>query len=68
MGAYYRKASSVVYFYARKYRVEDNLVWSFLDNLFGIRRGDQRAVLDPADRAELRAVFEDYMNNREASA
>lgn len=49
---FYRKATSIVYFYARKYRVEDNLVWSFLDNLFGIRRGDRRAVLDPADRKE----------------
>ena len=65
---FYRKATSIVYFYARKYRVEDSLVWSFLDNLFGIRRGDRRAVLDPADRAELRAVFEDYMKDREASA
>ena len=65
---FYRKATSIVYFYARKYRVEDNLVWSFLDNLFGIRRGDRLAVLDPADQAELRVVFEDYMNNREASA
>lgn len=68
MGAYYRKASSVVYFYSRHYRTDEATVWSFLDNLFGIRRGDRRAVLDPADRAELRAVFEDYINNREASA
>ena len=65
---FYRKATSIVYFYARKYCVEDNLVWSFLDNLFGIRRGDRRAVLDPADRAELRAVFEGYMKDREAMA
>ena len=38
-----------------------------LDNLFGIKRGS-KAVLDAADRAELRAVFEDYITNREATA
>ena len=68
MAAFYRKASSVVYFYSRYYHVDEATVWPFLDNLFGIRRGDRRAVLDPADRAELRAVFEDYMINSEVSA
>ena len=65
--AEYRKASSVVYFYSRYYHVDEATVWPFLDNLFGIRRGDRRAVLDPADRAELRAVFEGYMKDREAT-
>lgn len=65
--AQYRKASSVVYYYSRRYHVDAATVWSFLDNLFGIQRGS-KAVLDPADRAELRAVFEDYINNREATA
>lgn len=67
MGAYYRKASSVVYFYSRYYHVDRGLVWAFIENLFDIKRGD-KAVLDPADRAELRAVFEEYMENREVSA
>ena len=57
----------MVYFYSRHYHVDRGLVWAFLENLFDIKRGD-KVVLDPADRAELRAVFEDYMNNREVSA
>ncbi|MBQ3159425.1 MAG: hypothetical protein IJC00_03105 [Clostridia bacterium] len=65
--AEYRKASSVVYYYSRRYHVDEATVWAFLDNLFNIKRGS-KAVLDAADRAELRAVFEDYIANREATA
>lgn len=65
--AEYRKASSVVYYYSRRYHVDQATVWAFLDNLFNIKRGS-KAVLDPADRAELRAVFEGYIANREATA
>lgn len=65
--AEYRKASSVVYYYSRRYRVDEATVWAFLDNLFNIKRGS-KAVLDAADRAELRAVFEGYMKDRETTA
>lgn len=65
--AEYRKASSVVYYYSRRYRVDEATVWAFLDNLFNIKRGS-KAVLDAADRAELRTVFEGYMKDREATA
>lgn len=65
--AEYRKASSVVYYYSRRYHVDEATVWAFLDNLFNIKRGS-KAVLDAADRAELRAVFEGYMKDREATA
>lgn len=59
-------ASAVVAYYANRYGLEKGLLWSFMDNLFGIRRGD-RIRIDAADQDEFAAVVLDYVANREGA-
>ncbi len=56
-------ASAVVAYYTKQYGLDKGILWSFMTNLFGIKRGDN-ARIDPADQVEFAAVVADYAANR----